>query len=70
MHQGRYGPIQPHVAVEVPIWLALQLHKRNKARILPPAWLDSQYLDSERATAKSCLNTSSLMSASICLFAL
>eukprot|EP00775_Hariotina_reticulata_P002955 gene2955-3240_t len=42
---GRYGPIQPNVAVEVPIWLALQLHKRNKARILPPAWLDSQYLD-------------------------
>jgi hypothetical protein len=28
----------------VPVWLALQLHKRNKARILLPEWLSSKQL--------------------------
>jgi hypothetical protein len=26
------------------VWLALQLHKRNKARILLPDWLSSHHL--------------------------
>lgn len=41
----RYGPFEPNRVVEVPTWLALQLHKRNKARILLPAWLTSDSLD-------------------------
>lgn len=28
----------------MPVWLALQLHKRNKARILLPEWLSSKQL--------------------------
>jgi hypothetical protein len=43
--QDRYGPFEPNRVVEVPTWLALQLHKRNKARILVPAWLTSDSLD-------------------------
>jgi hypothetical protein len=42
--QERYGPFQPQQVVEVPVWLALQLHKRNKARILLPQWLSSKQL--------------------------
>ncbi|GBF97942.1 DNA replication complex GINS [Raphidocelis subcapitata] len=41
---GDYGPFRPNMPVEVPIWLALQLHKRGKCRILPPAWLDAARL--------------------------
>jgi hypothetical protein len=37
---GDYGPFRPNMPVEVPIWLALQLYKRGKCRILPPAFLD------------------------------
>lgn len=40
----RYGPFRPQQLVEVPVWLALQLHKRNKARILLPEWLSSKQL--------------------------
>lgn len=42
--QERYGPFQPQQVVEVPVWLALQLHKCNKARILLPQWLSSKQL--------------------------
>lgn len=45
--QERYGPFQPMQVVEVPVWLALQLHKRNKARILLPQWLSSKQLSGE-----------------------
>lgn len=45
--QGDYGPFEPNRAVEVPAWLALQLHKRNKARILVPSWLTCESLDGE-----------------------
>jgi GINS complex subunit 2 len=46
--QGNYGPFRPNMPVEVPIWLALQLHKRSKCRILPPAFLDPARLQGER----------------------
>lgn len=40
----RYGPFRPQQVVEVPVWLALQFHKRNKARIILPEWLSSKQL--------------------------
>jgi len=36
---GDYGPFQPNIAVEVPLWLALALHKRRKCRVIPPEWM-------------------------------
>lgn len=42
--QGEWGPFQPNRAVEVPVWMALALHRRKKARILPPAWMDADAL--------------------------
>jgi len=47
MQQGEYGPFRPNMPVEVPIWLALQLHKRGKCRIMPPSWLSISRLQSE-----------------------
>lgn len=51
--QERYGPFKPQQMVEVPVWLALQLHKRNKARILLPEWLSSKHLSGEACTFES-----------------
>lgn len=33
--------------VEVPLWLALQLHKRGRCRIVPPAFLSVERLQGE-----------------------
>jgi hypothetical protein len=53
--QDRYGPFEPNRVVEVPTWLALQLHKRNKARILVPAWLTSHSLDGRCCVLLACV---------------
>lgn len=37
--QGHYGPFQPNIPIDVPLWLGLALHKRRKCRIQPPEWL-------------------------------
>eukprot|EP00877_Chromochloris_zofingiensis_P000919 jgi/Chrzof1/10828/Cz05g13190.t1 len=42
---GSYGPFYPNIPTEVPIWLAVQLCKRSKCRILPPTWLSLNNLD-------------------------
>lgn len=36
---GHYGPFTPNRPVDVPLWLAIALHKRKRCRIQPPAWL-------------------------------
>eukprot|EP00878_Enallax_costatus_P019139 GHUV01020181.1.p1 GENE.GHUV01020181.1~~GHUV01020181.1.p1 ORF type:complete len:201 (+),score=74.41 GHUV01020181.1:206-808(+) len=53
---GEYGPFEPNRAVEVPAWLALQLHKRNKARILVPSWLTCESLDQAIEQERSSLD--------------
>ncbi|KAI8465082.1 MAG: DNA replication complex GINS protein [Monoraphidium minutum] len=50
---GDYGPFRPNMPVEVPIWLALQLHKRGKCRIIPPAFLDVARLQALIAAEQS-----------------
>lgn len=42
--QGAFGPFKPNVPVEVPIWLAVALQKRNNCRILQPDWLNPETL--------------------------
>ena len=44
MAQDRYGPFQANSRTEVPLWLAIFLHKRKKCSILPPQWLDKDKL--------------------------
>lgn len=42
--QGLFGPFKPNIPVEVPIWLAVALQKRNNCRILQPEWLNIEAL--------------------------
>ncbi|KAG2449027.1 hypothetical protein HYH02_005779 [Chlamydomonas schloesseri] len=50
--EGTYGPFRPNIPVEVPMYLALALNRRNKCRIQPPAWMAREklkaVLDEER----------------------
>ncbi|XP_062501460.1 DNA replication complex GINS protein PSF2-like [Corticium candelabrum] len=36
---GDYGPFNPSLPVDVPLWLAVHLKKRQKCRVRPPDWL-------------------------------
>jgi hypothetical protein len=45
--QGTYGPFQPNMPSDVPLWLAIMLHKRKKCRIQPPRWMNPQHLQGE-----------------------
>lgn len=42
--QGTYGPFQPNMPTDVPLWMALMLRKRKKCRIQPPAWMSVENL--------------------------
>eukprot|EP00195_Chlamydomonas_chlamydogama_P011762 CAMPEP_0202914660 /NCGR_PEP_ID=MMETSP1392-20130828/63646_1 /ASSEMBLY_ACC=CAM_ASM_000868 /TAXON_ID=225041 /ORGANISM="Chlamydomonas chlamydogama, Strain SAG 11-48b" /LENGTH=211 /DNA_ID=CAMNT_0049606395 /DNA_START=89 /DNA_END=721 /DNA_ORIENTATION=- len=42
---GTYGPFTPNMPTDVPLWLALMLHKRKKCRIQPPAWMKRDDLE-------------------------
>ncbi|KAI8968947.1 DNA replication complex GINS protein PSF2 [Mycotypha africana] len=38
--QGIFGPFQPPIEAEVPVWLAILMKKNNKCSIVCPEWLD------------------------------
>ncbi|KAI8639478.1 DNA replication complex GINS protein PSF2 [Parasitella parasitica] len=42
--QGKIGPFQPPLSIEVPIWLALLMKKNDKCSIVCPDWLNVEYL--------------------------
>ncbi|XP_071738722.1 DNA replication complex GINS protein PSF2 [Rutidosis leptorrhynchoides] len=54
---GEFGPFQPSVPTEVPIWLAVALKRRNKCTIRPPDWMSveklTQVLEAERDAAST-----------------
>jgi GINS complex subunit 2 len=37
----------PQKPIQVPLWLALNLRKMNKCTLLPPYWLDIEFLKSK-----------------------
>ncbi|OIR58710.1 MAG: GINS complex subunit Psf2 [Amphiamblys sp. WSBS2006] len=41
---GTYGPFRPPFPVKVPLWVALELKKRGRCRVVEPAWLAVQRL--------------------------
>ena len=41
---GTYGEFKPNKPVDVPIWLAIELRKRNQCDIRLPPWMDVQQL--------------------------
>jgi GINS complex subunit 2 len=36
---GEFGPFEPSVTTQVPLWLALALKKVRRCKIIPPRWL-------------------------------
>jgi GINS complex subunit 2 len=41
---GKYGPFKPTKPVKVPLWLAIQFKNNKKCRIIPPTWMDTEFL--------------------------
>jgi hypothetical protein len=37
--QAEYGPFKPNFPTEVPLWLAIDLKRKKRCKIQPPAWL-------------------------------
>ncbi|RKO95747.1 DNA replication complex GINS protein PSF2, partial [Caulochytrium protostelioides] len=54
--EGTYGPFAPPERADVPLWLAVTLRGKGKCRVVPPAWLTVEALqtrcDEERAHAQ------------------
>lgn len=42
---GDVGPFRASIPVLVPIWLAVNLKKQQKCKILPPDWMDADTLE-------------------------
>ncbi|KAI0747297.1 hypothetical protein BC629DRAFT_1561033 [Irpex lacteus] len=41
---GAYGPLRPPQKCKVPIWMATNLKMKKKCHIVPPHWLNVEYL--------------------------
>lgn len=39
VQQGTFGPFVPNTEVEVPLWFAVTLRRRQKCVVAPPPWL-------------------------------
>lgn len=46
---GNFGPFGPQQAVEVPLWLASSLKKRNLCTVVRPDWLTVEAMEATRA---------------------
>ncbi|EMD40954.1 hypothetical protein CERSUDRAFT_131377 [Gelatoporia subvermispora B] len=42
---GAYGPLRPPSKCKVPIWMATNLKLKKKCRIVPPDWLNVEFLE-------------------------
>mmetsp|Transcript_8058 Transcript_8058/g.21458 ORF Transcript_8058/g.21458 Transcript_8058/m.21458 type:complete len:224 (+) Transcript_8058:61-732(+) len=54
---GNFGPFQPNMPTDVPLWMATMLHNRKKCRIQPPGWMNAEHLqgifDEEKRSSTS-----------------
>ncbi|KAI0796955.1 Psf2-domain-containing protein [Abortiporus biennis] len=41
---GAYGPLRPPLKCKVPLWMATNLKMKKKCHIIPPVWLNTDYL--------------------------
>jgi GINS complex subunit 2 len=39
LFSGTFGPFRAGIPIQVPLWLAIQLRKKDKCRIQPPEWM-------------------------------
>src|SRR5687768_1084535 len=42
---GDLGPFKPGVPVKIPLWIALHLRAQNKCKLIPPTWMNKEYLE-------------------------
>ena len=40
LFQGDIGPFSPSLPIDIPLWMAINLKQRQKARIRPPDWME------------------------------
>lgn len=59
--QGTYGPFQPNMPVQVPLWLGMMLHRRSKCRIQPPDWMNKDNLTGEHLVSHVAMETCTCM---------
>ncbi|WAR11536.1 PSF2-like protein [Mya arenaria] len=45
---GDIGPFSPGLPIDVPLWMAVNLKQRQKARIRPPEWMDVEKLQEKK----------------------
>lgn len=46
------GPFRAGLPMHVPLWLAIHLKRQQKCRIVPPTWMDREYLEELKETEK------------------
>ncbi|ETW84142.1 hypothetical protein HETIRDRAFT_311951 [Heterobasidion irregulare TC 32-1] len=46
---GAYGPLRPPSKCKIPIWMATNLKLKKKCHIVPPEWLDVDFLQARLA---------------------
>ena len=46
MLTGDYGPFTAGVEIQVPVWMAIELRKGMRCRIVPPEWMCEEFLQS------------------------
>ncbi|XP_060607867.1 DNA replication complex GINS protein PSF2-like isoform X2 [Ruditapes philippinarum] len=46
--EGDIGPFTAGLPIEVPLWMAVNLKQRQKARIRPPEWMDVEKLQEKK----------------------
>lgn len=49
---GSIGPFKAGLPVHVPLWLAIHMKKQQKCRIVPPDWMDVDFLEEVREEEK------------------
>ncbi|KAJ3062626.1 DNA replication protein psf2 [Podochytrium sp. JEL0797] len=50
---GEFGPFRPPLKSKVPLWMALSLKRKGKCTIVPPVWLDAEYLEAKLEEEKA-----------------
>jgi len=54
---GEFGPLEPGISCDVPIWLALHLRKSNRCNIKIPEWLEADKLKNVLENEKNSRDT-------------
>ncbi|RPD66964.1 Psf2-domain-containing protein [Lentinus tigrinus ALCF2SS1-7] len=57
---GAYGPLRPPTKCKVPLWMASNLKLKKKCHIIPPTWLNVEFLQ-DRLTQETTLPSFSEM---------